>query len=85
MNFDLTPQQQHIQTQAREFAVKEVAPLAREADETGQFPMHLIPRMGELGFLTGPIEPEYGGVDSTFLTYLECFHDLVVGKILVQQ
>src|SRR5205814_3832345 len=27
---------------------------ARQADEMGQFPMHLVGRMGELGFLAGP-------------------------------
>ena len=32
-----------------------MAPLARKADETGEFPLHLIGRMAELGFLGGPI------------------------------
>ena len=45
MNFELTPEQQHIQALAREFAEKEVAPVAREADERGEFPMHLVGRM----------------------------------------
>lgn len=76
MNFELTLQQQHIQTQAREFAVQEVAPLAREADETGQFPMHLIPRMGELGFLTGPIEPEYGSSGMDYISFALVYEEL---------
>lgn len=54
MNFELTTQQQNIQDMARRFADEEVAPLAREADETGEFPMQLIARMGELGFLAPP-------------------------------
>ena len=54
MNFELTPEQQRIQTIARQFAQEEVAPLARKADEYGEFPMHLIGRMGELGLLSGP-------------------------------
>lgn len=61
MDFELSPEQLRIQTLARDFANDEVAPRAREADETGAFPMHLIGRMAELGFLGGPIAREYGG------------------------
>lgn len=61
MDFELSPEQQRIQSLARAFADVEVAPLAREADETGVFPMQLIGRMAELGFLGGPIAREYGG------------------------
>ena len=34
MNFELIPEQQRIQSLARDFAQNEVAPIAREADET---------------------------------------------------
>ncbi|HEY1387040.1 MAG TPA: acyl-CoA dehydrogenase family protein [Ktedonobacterales bacterium] len=61
MDFELSPEQQRIQSLARDFANDEVAPLARTADETGAFPMHLIGRMAELGFLGGPIARAYGG------------------------
>ena len=61
MNFEPTPEQKQIQAQARQFAETEVIPIAREADEKREFPLHLVRRMGELGFLGGPLEPEYGG------------------------
>ena len=38
MNFELTPEQQHIQSVARRFAEQELAPIARQADEEGVFP-----------------------------------------------
>lgn len=69
MDFELTPEQKRIQMQARQFAEQEVAPVAREADEKGEFPMHLVKRMGELGFLAGPIEPEYGGSAMDYMSY----------------
>lgn len=69
MNFELTAEQQAIQTQARRFAQEEVAPLARESDETGEFPLHLVKRMGELGFLGGPIEEKYGGSTLDYLSF----------------
>jgi butyryl-CoA dehydrogenase len=61
MNFSLTPEQQRMQAAAREFAQTEVAPLAREADERREFPLHLVKRMGELGLLAVPLPREDGG------------------------
>lgn len=69
MDFQLTPEQQQIQARARQFAEQEVAPLAREADEQGQFPHHLVGRMGALGFLGGPVAPEYGGAGMDYVSY----------------
>src|SRR5260370_37114384 len=69
MHFELTPSTTQIQVQASELADKEVAPVAREADEKGQFPLHLVKRMGDLGFLAGPIEPEYGGSGMDYVSY----------------
>jgi butyryl-CoA dehydrogenase len=45
MDFALTPIQQRIQLEARRFAEREVAPCAREADEKGEFPLHLVKRL----------------------------------------
>jgi butyryl-CoA dehydrogenase len=61
MDFQLTPTQKQMQEQARRFATQEVEPFSREADEMGIFPLHLVKRMGELGFLAAPLSPEYGG------------------------
>jgi alkylation response protein AidB-like acyl-CoA dehydrogenase len=69
MDFALTPAQQRTQAQARRFAEEEVAPVAREADERGVFPLHLVRRMGELGFLGGPVDPAYGGSGMDFVSY----------------
>ena len=69
MDFELTTEQKRIQALAREFAEQEVAPIAREADEKGEFPMHLVQRMGERGFLAGPLEREYGGSGMDYVSY----------------
>jgi alkylation response protein AidB-like acyl-CoA dehydrogenase len=76
MNFSLTPEQQQIQARARAFAEDEVAPLARAADESGQFPLQLVGRMGELGFLAGPIAPEYGGAGMDYLSFALVYEEL---------
>jgi alkylation response protein AidB-like acyl-CoA dehydrogenase len=69
MNFSLTAEQAEFQALARRFAQDEVAPLARAADENRQFPLHLVRRMGELGFLTATIDPAYGGGGRDYLAY----------------
>jgi alkylation response protein AidB-like acyl-CoA dehydrogenase len=76
MNFDLTPEQKQIQARARQFAEEEVAPIAREVDEKGEFPAHLVPRMGQLGFLAGPIEPEYGGAGMDYVSFALVYEEL---------
>ena len=76
MNFELTPVQQGIQAQVQRFAEEEIMPIAREADEKGEFPLHLVRRMGELGFLAGPVEPEYGGAGMDYLSFALVYEEL---------
>jgi len=76
MNFEPTPEQKQIQAQARQFAETEVIPIAREADEKREFPLHLVRRMGELGFLGGPLEPEYGGAGMDHLSLALVYEEL---------
>src|SRR5215212_10228947 len=76
MDFSLTPSQQHIQSLARDFSQNEVAPLARAADQQGEFPLNLVKRMGELGFLAGPIAPEYGGAGLDYLSFALVYEEL---------
>ena len=76
MDFQLTAAQQAVQTKARQFAREEVALLARETDESGQFPMQLIARMGELGFLTGPVPVEYGGAGLDYTSFALVYEEL---------
>jgi len=69
MDFALTPAQHEVQLKERRFAEQEVAPIAREADETGEFPLHLVKRMAELGFLAGPVDLAYGGSGMDCVSY----------------
>jgi alkylation response protein AidB-like acyl-CoA dehydrogenase len=61
MDFEPTERQLRLQEVARHFAETEVAPQAREADETGVFNSALVRRLAELQLLGGTLEPEYGG------------------------
>ena len=62
MHFGLTDEQLVLQEAARRFAVEEVAPVAAQYDQSGEFPRALIQKAWELGLSSTAIPPEYGGV-----------------------
>jgi alkylation response protein AidB-like acyl-CoA dehydrogenase len=70
MDFKLTEEQRMIQDMARDFAQKEIAPIAAELDEEGRFPVETVAKMGELGFMGIEIPEEYGGTGMDTLSYV---------------
>lgn len=69
MDFALTEEQQLIQDAAREFAQNEIAPIAAEFDQSGEFPSDSIRQAGELGFMGIEIPEEYGGAGLDSISY----------------
>ncbi len=65
----LTEEQKMVQQLAREFAQNEIAPRAAELDETGEFPLDNMQKMGELGLLGVPFSEEYGGAGLDTLSF----------------
>ena len=63
MSFLLSKEQLMIQKMAREFALKELAPLAAERDQNHLYPADSLKKMGELGFLGMLVSEKYGGED----------------------
>ncbi len=63
MHFELTEDQQMIQAAAREFAQKEIAPIAADVDASGEFPLDTIRKAGQLGFMGIEVPEAYGGAE----------------------
>jgi alkylation response protein AidB-like acyl-CoA dehydrogenase len=61
MDFRLDSDQELIRQAAKEFAEKEVEPLAAEIDRSHAFSWELFRRMAELGFTGAGFPEEYGG------------------------
>jgi butyryl-CoA dehydrogenase len=53
---------------AKEFAEKEIKPVALQIDATDEFPYQLFKRAGELGFLGITIPTEFGGLGLDYTT-----------------
>jgi len=61
MDLELTEEHKMIRRMVRQFAEKEVAPIAAEMDEKAEVPFENIKKMGELGLLGLTVSEEYGG------------------------
>ncbi len=61
MDFRLSDDQLSIQSIARDFAQKRIAPVAAELDASGTFPLENIREMGKLGLMGIEVPEEYGG------------------------
>jgi alkylation response protein AidB-like acyl-CoA dehydrogenase len=70
MDLHLTEEHRMILDMARDFAQKEIAPIAAKLDEEALFPHETVSKMGELGFMGIAVPEEYGGVGMDTLAYV---------------
>ena len=69
MDFSFNEEQLAIQEAARDFALGEVDPIVEEFDESQEFPMEVMKKAGELGFLGILFPEEYGGAGLGYVEY----------------
>jgi alkylation response protein AidB-like acyl-CoA dehydrogenase len=74
--FQLSPEHEMIRQAARDFAQKEIAPIAAQFDETGEFPSNTIKKMGEMGFMGIEVPEEYGGAGMDTLAYVLALEEI---------
>ena len=70
MQFEFNEQQRMIRDMARDFASREIAPIAAEIDEQEKFPAEVVKKMGELGFMGMNVAEEYGGAALDTMCYV---------------
>ncbi len=78
MNFDLTDEQRLLRDTVREFARREVAPVAEELDRTKAFPYELVAKMGNLGLMGIPFPEQYGGGGADTLAYVLAVEEMTM-------
>ncbi|HEY72155.1 MAG: acyl-CoA dehydrogenase [Chloroflexi bacterium] len=76
MDLQLTDEHRMIRDMARDFAQKEIASIAAEHDETGEFPYETIMKMGAQGFMGIEVPEEYGGVGMDTLAYVLALEEI---------
>jgi acyl-CoA dehydrogenase len=61
LDFQLSPQQLKLQQKAREFALKEILPVAWYYDEIDETPLEVLKKAHAAGLINGDIPKKYGG------------------------
>ena len=72
----MTEDQKIIRKTVRDFAEREIKPVARELDEKEEFSIEITRKMGELGLFGMNIPEEYGGSGMDTLSYIIAVEEL---------
>ena len=73
---ELTDNQIMIRDTIRDFAEKQIRPVIMEYDEAQKFPMELMQKLGELGFLGMLVKEEYGGAGLGYIEFAITIEEL---------
>jgi alkylation response protein AidB-like acyl-CoA dehydrogenase len=69
MDLDLSAEHQLLRSTIRDFMEKEVAPVIEEHEREHRFPVEVVRRLGEMGWLGIPIPEDEGGAGMDTLAY----------------
>ncbi len=72
----LTEEHGQVRAMVREFAEREIKPIARDIDREQRFPWATVKQMGELGLLGAPWPEELGGAGLDYLSYIIIIEEL---------
>lgn len=76
MDLHLSDEHRMIRDMARDFAETEIAPIAAEYDESGEFPRETIAKMGAHGFMGIAVPEKYGGAGMDTLSYVLALEEI---------
>ena len=76
LNFDLTEEQQILRDSVRDFAEKEIKPLAEELDRNEEFSLDLVKKMAGMGLFGMFVSEEFGGSEAGYLSYIIAVEEL---------
>ena len=77
----LSEEQVMLQQAARDFAQKEIVPIAAQFDESGEFPLTTIKKMGQMGFMGIEIPEEYGGAGMDTMAYVLAMEEIAKADV----
>ena len=69
MDFEYTPEQIQLRKSVREFAEAEIAPHVMEWDEAQIFPLEVVRKLGQLGYMGAIFPEELGGAGLGYIEY----------------
>jgi butyryl-CoA dehydrogenase len=75
-SFDLSEDQLAVREMVRDFAEREIRPIASKIDESHEFPAENVKKMAELGLLGMFVPEAYGGAGMDYLSYVIAIEEL---------
>lgn len=81
ISFTFDEEHELLRQQVRRFVEAEVIPSARQFDESGEFPLHLFQKMGELGFFAMRYPEELGGSSAGAITLSIILEEIARGDL----
>ncbi len=76
MSLNLTAEHESLRAAVRDFARKEIAPIAAAFDESGEFPYDTIKKMGAMGLMGIEVPEEYGGAGMDTIAYVLAMEEI---------
>lgn len=76
MDFELTEDQQMLQTMVKDFREKEIDPIAEELDKNPRIPDDLLKKYADLGLFGMALPPEYGGTGAGYFAHILALEQL---------
>jgi short/branched chain acyl-CoA dehydrogenase len=70
MDFNLSMEQEILRNSVRQFAEKEIKPVAKELDEKEEFSYETMRKMGELGLFGMFVSEKYSGQGMDYISYI---------------
>lgn len=84
MNFNLTEEQKMVRQMARDFADKEIEPIAQKIDEESKIPAGMAKKLGSVGLMAPTVPAKYGGAGMKFIDYILIVEQLGYSSIAVE-
>lgn len=84
MDFNLTEEQKMLQRMARDFADKEIEPIAKQIDEEGKIPPDMATKLGSVGLMAPTVPTKYGGPGLSFLDFILIVEQLGYSSVAVE-
>lgn len=76
MDFELSDEQRLFRQTLREFADREIVPVASELERAGRYPARIADRIAELGLFGLNVPREYGGLGADRVSYALAFEEI---------
>lgn len=76
MSYQTTKEHELLRAKVREFAEREVKPVAFSLDVKSEFPTQIVKNMGKLGIMGLPYEKKYGGAGLDVISYAIAVEEL---------